>query len=97
MAALDLPESGVLSAAFLGQTVLELTGRAGESPWFDFLGSLRRITPVVQKKIYILADGTVLPQRTLNEQTDEASKALKDASHKWRCWSYYKLKYKDVG
>ena len=51
---------------------------------------------MVQKKIYILADGTVLPQRTLNEQTDEASKALKDAIHKWRCWSYYKLKYKDV-
>ena len=97
VSALDLPEDGVLSAAFLGQTVLELTGRTGESPWFDFLGSLRRISPVVQKKIYVLADGTVLPQRILNEQTDEASMALKDAIHKWRCWSYYKLKYKDIG
>ena len=97
VSALDLPEDGVLSAAFLGQTVLELTGRTGESPWFDFLGSLRRISPVVQKKIYVLADGTVLPQRILNEQTDEASMALKDTIHKWRCWSYYKLKYKDVG
>ena len=96
-AALDLPEDGVLSASFLGSVLLDLTGRAGESPWFDFLSSLRRIAPVVQKKTYILADGSVLPQRILNEQTDEASMELKDAVRKWRCWSYYKLKYADVG
>ena len=97
VAALDLPEDGVLSASFLGSVLLDLTGRAGESPWFDFLSSLRRIAPVVQKKTYILADGSVLPQRILNEQTDEASMELKAAVHKWRCWSYYKLKYADVG
>lgn len=96
VSALDLPEDGVLSASFLGSVLLELTGRAGESPWFDFLSSLRRIAPVVQKKTYILADGSVLPQRILNEQTDEASMELKAAIHKWRCWSYYKLKYADV-
>ena len=93
---LELPEDGVISAAFLGSTLLDLTGRTGEDPWFDFLGSLRRTAPVVQKKTYILADGTVLPQRILNEQTDEAAAALKDAVHKWRCWSYYKLKYQTV-
>ena len=93
---LGLPEDGVISAAFLGSALLDLTGRAEEDPWFDFLGSLRRTAPVVQKKTYILADGTVLPQRILNEQTDEASTALKDAVHKWRCWSYYKLKYQTV-
>ena len=38
----------------------------------------------------------MLPQRILNEQTDEAAAALKDAVHKWRCWSYYKLKYQTV-
>ena len=97
VAALYLPEDGVLSASFLGSVLLDLTGRAGESPWFDFLSSLRRIAPVVQKKTYILADGSVLPQRILNEQTDEASMELKDAVRKWRCWSYYKLKYADVG
>ena len=97
VAALDFPEDGVLSASFLGSVLLDLTGRAGESPWFDFLSSLRRIAPVVQKKTYILADGSVLPQRILNEQTDEASMELKAAVHKWRCWSYYKLKYADVG
>ena len=52
---------------------------------------------MVQKKTYILADGSVLPQRILNEQTDEASMELKDAVRKWRCWSYYKLKYAEVG
>ena len=96
VASLGLPEDGAISAAFLGSTLLDLTGRTGEDPWFDFLGSLRRTAPVVQKKTYILADGTVLPQRILNEQTDEASTALKDAVHKWRCWSYYKLKYQTV-
>ena len=96
VASLELPEDGVISAAFLGSALLDLTGRTGEDPWFDFLGSLRRTAPVVQKKTYILADGTVLPQRILNEQTDEASTALKDAVHKWRCWSYYKLKYQTV-
>lgn len=94
---LALPEDGTVSAAFLGSVLLDLTGRGGESPWFDFLSSLRRIAPVVQKKTYILADGSVLPQRILNEQTDEASMELKDAVRKWRCWSYYKLKYADVG
>ena len=96
VASLELPEDGVISAAFLGSTLLDLTGRTEEDPWFDFLGSLRRTAPVVQKKTYILADGTVLPQRILNEQTDEAAAALKDAVHKWRCWSYYKLKYQTV-
>lgn len=96
VASLELPEDGVISAAFLGSTLLDLIGRTGEDPWFDFLGSLRRTAPVVQKKTYILADGTVLPQRILNEQTDEAAAALKDAVHKWRCWSYYKLKYQTV-
>ena len=42
---LDLPEDGRLSASFLGAAVLELTGRTGESPWFDFLNQLRRELP----------------------------------------------------
>ena len=96
VSALNLPEDGVISAAFMGSMLLDLTGRSGENPWFDFLSDLRQTAPVVQKKTYILADGSVLPQRILSEQTDEASTALKDAVHKWRCWSYYKLKYKDV-
>ena len=94
---LVLPEDGTVSAAFLGSVLLDLTGRGGESPWFDFLSSVRRLVPVVQKKIYILTDGELIANRDLLERTDETAAALKAAIRKWRCWSYYKLKYADVG
>lgn len=97
VAALDFPEGGVLSASFLGSVLLDLTGRAGESPWFDFLSSVRRLVPVVQKKTYILTDGELIANRDLLERTDETAAALKAAIRKWRCWSYYKLKYAEVG
>ena len=84
---LDLPEDGQLSAAFLGATVLELTGRTGESPWFDFLNQLRREAPVVQRQTYRLADGAV----TVTPPEDLAAEILK-----WRQWSYYKLMYKEI-
>lgn len=94
---LALPEDGTVSAAFLGSVLLDLTGRSGENPWFDFLSSLRRIAPVVQKKTYILTDGELIANRDLLERTDETAAALKAAIRKWRCWSYYKLKYAEVG
>ena len=94
---LVLPEDGTVSAAFLGSVLLDLTGRSGENPWFDFLSSLRRIAPVVQKKTYILTDGELIANRDLLERTDETAAALKAAIRKWRCWSYYKLKYAEVG
>ena len=94
---LVLPEDGTVSAAFLGSVLLDLTGRGGESPWFDFLSSVRRLVPVVQKKIYILTDGELIANRDLLERTDETAAALKAAIRKWRCWSYYKLKYAEVG
>lgn len=94
---LVLPEDGTVSAAFLGSVLLDLTGRGGESPWFDFLSSVRRLVPVVQKKIYIRTDGELIANRDLLERTDETSAALKAAIRKWRCWSYYKLKYAEVG
>ena len=87
VASLDLPESGDLSAAFLGAAVLELTGRTGESPWFDFLNQLRRELPVVQKQAYLPADGTLTDQLT----EEQAAQVLK-----WRQWSYYKLMYKEI-
>ena len=94
---LALPEDGTVSAAFLGSVLLDLTGRGGESPWFDFLSSVRRLVPVVQKKIYILTDGELIANRDLLERTDETAAALKAAIRKWRCWNYYKLKYAEVG
>lgn len=51
VSALDLPKDGRISASFLGAVTLELLGREGESPWFDFLNSLRRELPVVHANI----------------------------------------------
>ena len=82
---LDLPEA--VSAAFLGASVLELTGRTEETPWFRFLCQLRREAPVVQKNFYALADGTTT-------QTPDA--ALREDIQMWRQWSYYKLQHKDI-
>ncbi|MCI9554924.1 MAG: LTA synthase family protein [Oscillibacter sp.] len=84
-AALDLPET--VSACFLGAAVLELTGRGEESPWFSFLNQLRRELPVAQKSTYQLADGSL---------TGELSARQRELVRKWRCWSYYKLQYKEL-
>ncbi len=84
-AALDLPET--VSACFLGAAVLELTGRGEESPWFSFLNALRRELPVVQKNVYQTADGSV---------TGEPDSGQRELLQKWRKWSYYKLRYKEV-
>ena len=97
VAELDLPrENADLSAAFLGAAVLELTGRAGESPWFDFLNGLRRMAPVVQKDAYLLSDNTLVSQADLDADGSEAGIALRDAVDQWRKWSYYHLRYKDI-
>ncbi|MCI2056312.1 MAG: LTA synthase family protein [Oscillibacter sp.] len=87
VASLDLPEDGTLSACYLGSTVLELTGRSEESPWFAYLSEVRRELPVIQRQTYMTADGTVTADLTQEQQT---------LLSKLRCWSYYKLKYKDV-
>ena len=85
----SLPESGTISASFLGAMVVELTGRTGESPWFDFLNQLRRLAPVVQRQTYLLPDGSLI-------SADEADEDLANAIHQWRCWSYYKLQTKEI-
>lgn len=84
---LDLPEDRVISAAYLGAVILELTGRQSESPWFSFLNEVRRELPVVQNQICVPMDASdgMTP-------TEEQARLLE----KWRNWSYYKLVYKDV-
>lgn len=97
--ALDLPENGTLSASFLGAAVLELTGRGQESAWFAYLNELRRQTPVVQKNVYMLMDGTYIQERDLDQWAPENGPSGDDIQasvQKWRRWSYYKLRYKDV-
>ena len=93
-AALDLPESGTISASFLGAMVAELTGRTGESPWFDFLNQLRRVVPAVRHQTYLLADGAYRTEAEL-AATAEGQEAY-DLVLKWRQWSYYKLMYKEM-
>ena len=93
-AALDLPESGTISASFLGAMVVELTGRTGESPWFDFLNQLRRVVPAVRHQTYLLADGAYRTEPELTA-TAEGQEAY-DLVLKWRQWSYYKLLYKEM-
>ena len=98
---LELPDiPPALSASFLGAAVLELTGRADESAWFRFLNGLRRETPVVQKKTYQTLDGTYVRERDLDQWVPETGfdgQQIRDAVRQWRCWSYYHLRYKDVG
>jgi len=94
--ALELPQDAELSAAFLGAAVLELTGRTGESPWFDFLNQLRRMAPVVQKDAYLLSGNDLIFQADLDGDGSEAGQALRERLFQWRKWSYYKLRYKDV-
>ena len=96
IAGLDLPEDGQLSAAFLGAAVLELTGRTGESPWFDFLNDLRRTAPVVQKQAAVLSDGTLVPDLAQWAAEDPTGQTLADQILQWRQWSYYHLRYKDI-
>ena len=93
-AALDLPESGTISASFLGAMVVELTGRTGESPWFDFLNQLRRVVPAVRHQTYLLADGAYYTEEEL-AAAPQGQEAY-DLVLKWRQWSYYKLLYKEM-
>jgi phosphoglycerol transferase MdoB-like AlkP superfamily enzyme len=93
--ALDLPENGTISASFLGAAVLELTGRGEQTPWFAFLNELRRMAPVVQKKTYMLPDGTYRrPQDAAEDFPNDQQ--VQDAILQWRQWSYYHLRYKEI-
>ena len=77
VAALDLPEDGVLSASFLGSVLLDLTGRAGKVRGSTFSppsGGSRRW---YKKKPISWRTAPYCPSEFLNEQTDEASMELK--------------------
>lgn len=84
---LDLPRGGEVSACFFGAALLELTGRGEATAWFAFLNDLRRQAPVIQREMVLLSDGTL---------TQEPPETLKASVAKWRQWSYYKLKYKEI-
>ena len=85
---LELPESGRMSACYLGAAVLELTGRGEASSWFGFLNEVRRELPVIHGGTYMDTDGD-----TFFELGTEQSALLS----KMRCWTYYKMEYLSAG
>lgn len=81
-AEMQLPET--ISACYLGASVLELVGRAGEDPWFGYLCELRDQYPVMTADAVMNADGTL----TAIADLDEA--ALVPLEKYWQ-WAYYRL------
>ena len=79
---LDLPEDGIISANYLGASVLELTGRGKEDSFFNFLNEMRRELPVVSGGRYKDAQGNVITKLSPSQQ---------ELVDKLRNWSYYRL------
>ena len=83
----ELLDGETINASYLGAAVLELTGRSGESPWFDVLNERRRELPAYRSGIGLTAEGELF--RELPED-------LQPQLDKVRNWTYYKMKYKTV-
>ena len=81
-AEMQLPET--ISACYLGASVLELVGRAGEDPWFGYLCDLRDQYPVMTADAVMTSDGTL----TAIDSLDEA--AMAPLEKYWQ-WAYYRL------
>ena len=73
----------------MGATLLELTGRGAESPWFSYLTHVRWELPILHNTVCETGDGTLCRQSELSQEQQELIA-------KMRRWSYYKMKYKDV-
>lgn len=86
-AAAELQQGETINACYLGAAVLELTGRSGESPWFDFVNEVRRELPAYRNGIGLTAEG---------ELFRELPAELQPLLDKVRNWTYYKMKYKSV-
>lgn len=83
VAALDLPENGLLCDSYLSSVILELTGMTGQDAYFDYLSQVRREVPAFGQGIYCMADGV------WTEELPEETQAL---LQKMRQWQYYRLK-----
>lgn len=80
--AIHLPENGLISAQFLGTTLLELYASGHESPLHRYNASLRRELPVCNKNIYVDAAGNY---------TEYVSTAQQEMLQIMKNWQYYKL------
>ena len=55
--------------------------------------------PVVQKKTYVTLDGDIIPDRELDSWAPAEGASgpqIRQLIQKWRQWSFYKLRYKDI-
>ena len=82
---MELPST--VSACYLGAAITELTGLSGNSPWYQYLNTLRREYPVVWRQEYLTSDGRLL----LELDEDGAGQIAK-----WRKWAYYRMRQKHV-
>lgn len=89
VSALELPDDNRISSSFFGQVILELTGRADDSPWFSWLGQLRRELPVVQPAACLTAEGDTVLRAELSSHHQQLIRKLHH-------WSYYKLTQKEL-
>lgn len=87
-AGLDLPADGRISACFLGEIALEMSGLEGTDPYFSFLGQLRRVLPVIKDGVVAGAEGQLTDSLAAWQQ------ALVDKLH---CWQYYRMTDQRVG
>ncbi len=77
-----LPESGILSAHYLGALLTELLGMEGISPLFEYVNEARHTLPVGTSNIFVDAQGNY---------SDIATEEQLDCIRKLRAWQYYKL------
>lgn len=84
---LELGADEIMSANYLGSTVLQLAGFSGLDPYFDYLNQMRSEIPVIWKENYLLKDGTY---------SDTLSSEQSILVDQLRNWEYYKLKYETV-
>jgi phosphoglycerol transferase MdoB-like AlkP superfamily enzyme len=84
---LDLPEDKTISASFLGPVLLELLGKKGQDPYFDFLNEARRELPVITRYNYKTSKGEYT-----DKLTEEQSAIVNDI----KVWQYYRMNIQGV-
>ena len=76
---LDLPKDNLISAFYLGSLIYEITGRSGESRYFDFVCEARRTSPVIKNGVYADTDGKLDSEPTAEQA--EAERRLRIAAY----------------
>ena len=79
--------SSTFSACYLGAAIAEITGLSDNSPWCQYINTLRREYPVVWENEFMTRDGSILY---------ELDQDGADQIAKWRKWAYYRLRHKHI-